>query len=143
LAGLAELKRSHAHHLGLVTKELPLLSNLSAWQNIALIKQYHENLGIKKSYETALDLLTRLGIESVAHKRNPQLSEEEIFFVKLIRAVMFLDAKIAIDRPFRQVGESLHPELLHQNLQTLSRYYLRCFIFDYQSNQERYTSFNL
>jgi ABC-type lipopolysaccharide export system ATPase subunit len=140
---LAELKRSHPHHLGLVTKELPLLSNLSAWQNIALIKQYHENMGIEKSYQMTLDFLIRLGIESVAHKRAPQLTEEEIFFIKLIRAVMLLDAEIAIDRPFRQVGESFHPELLHKHLQTLSGCYLKCIIFDYQSNRERYTSFNL
>ena len=48
---LNDFTAKHKKNLGLVSLDVPLLSNLDVWVNIALIKQYHENLSADKAQE--------------------------------------------------------------------------------------------
>ncbi|MEK7826836.1 MAG: hypothetical protein AAB299_03725, partial [Thermodesulfobacteriota bacterium] len=91
----------HKSHLGLVSLEIPLISNLPVWSNIALIRQYHENMPWEEAKTLALDLLQRFGMAATAEKRNPSLTAEERFCIMLIRAALVRDAVVVLDRPFR------------------------------------------
>jgi hypothetical protein len=67
---------------------VPLISNLDVWINIALIKQYHQNLSRNAAEREVLGYLRRYGLEVIAYKRNPALTAEQRFRVMLLRAAM-------------------------------------------------------
>ena len=102
----------YKQRLGLVSLEAPLISNLSVWGNIALIRQYHEQLPKHQARAHAETLLSRLGMASIAEKRNPFLSTEERFCAMVLRALMVRDAVLVLDRPFaisrRSSGRPFH-----------------------------------
>ncbi len=122
----------------MVSLDVPLISNLSVLQNIALIKAYHYNMPSKEAEALALHYLEKLTLTGIAFKRNPALNYEERFCAMILRAVMVEDNTVLIDRPFqimpdlkdsRYIGEVFHAidDLLHN-----------CFIFDYIWNRDRY-----
>ena len=125
-------------HLGVVSLDLPLISNLDAWANIALIRQYHENLPRAKAEAVALGCLGRYGMEAVAYKRNPALSHEERFCVMLLRAAAMRNATVVIDRPFLIIPHLKEARWVCEALDIASDLYDRCYVFDYVWNKERY-----
>ncbi|MBN1614749.1 MAG: hypothetical protein JW950_09815, partial [Deltaproteobacteria bacterium] len=84
----------HRMNLGLVSPDAPLISNLDVWANIALIRQYHQNMPRDKAQRLAIDHLRRFDMEAIAHRRNANLNGEESFYAMLLRAVMVPDAVI-------------------------------------------------
>jgi ABC-type nitrate/sulfonate/bicarbonate transport system ATPase subunit len=86
--------------LGLVSLEAPLISNLTILSNIALIPQYHHNIPWYEAKSQTETFLRRLGMVSIAEKRNPALTEEERFCAMILRAAMVRDAILILDRPF-------------------------------------------
>ena len=110
---MQKFMRFNRHNSALVCAEVPLISNQEAWLNIALIKQYYDNMSPQESEKLVFSLLRKLGLESVAYKRNPALSDEERFFIMLLRAAMVKDAVILIDRPFKII-----PHLKKEQLTT-------------------------
>ena len=97
---LKDFIAAHKPRLGLVSLDAPLISNLSVWSNIALIRQYHQNMPEHEAKAMTEDLLRRLGMDSIAEKRNPALTTEERFCAMLLRAAMVRDAILVLDRPF-------------------------------------------
>ncbi len=89
------------HRAAPVSLDVPLISNQEIWMNIALIKQYHENMPRIQAEKFVLNALQRLDLAHIAYKRNPALTDEERFVVLLLRAAMVKDALIIIDRPFK------------------------------------------
>ena len=69
-------------------------------ENIALIQEVHQNKSIDESEALALEMLTKISLETIAYKRIPECSIEEIFFVMYIRALMMDIPKIYIKVPY-------------------------------------------
>ncbi len=88
--------------------------------------------------QTAITALHRLGMEHIAHKRNPSLNNEERFCVMLLRAVMVRDAIVIIDRPFRIIPQLNKINFFIDTLKKIENLYKNCHIFDYQWMSERY-----
>lgn len=128
----------HRSNLGLVSPDVPLISNLSIVGNIALIRQYHENLPPKEAEGQALGCLHRFGIGSTAGLRNPALGAEERFFIMLIRAAMVRDAVVVLDRPFRLFPEPPAPGFFDEALRKIDEPIAEVHVFDYHWAQERY-----
>jgi len=128
----------HRPHLGLVSLEIPLISNLPAWGNIALIRQYHENMPWEESKTLVLDLLQRFGMFETAEKRNPSLTEEERFCIMLIRAVMVRDTVVVLDRPFRIFPGLPDGRFFTDALRKVDDLIAEVHIFDYTWEKERY-----
>ncbi len=131
---------SHKRRLGLVSLEAPLISNLSVWGNIALIRQYHEQMPRHQAKTYAEILLRRLGMASIAEKRNPALSSEERFCAMVLRAAMVRDAVLVLDRPFTILAGHPDGRFIKDTLQKLDDLVAEAHIFDYTWEKERYGS---
>lgn len=122
----------------MVSEDVPLISNLDVWINIALIKQYHQNLSRKAAKEEVMGNLQRYGLEKIANKRNPALTDEQRFRVMLLRAVMVAEAVIVIDRPFKLLPELQDSRFIFDSLKIIDDLYDSCHIFDYIWVKDRY-----
>lgn len=117
---------------------MPLISNLNAWQNIALIGQYHDGLSEREGKNRVSSYLDRLSLQNSADKRNPQLSPEECFAIMMLRASMIHQAIILVCDPFRLLPHHLNATFIYNVLKSLDDLYMECHIFDYSSNKDRY-----
>ena len=109
----------------------PLISNLSIWSNIALIRQYHQNTSLIEAKNLAVDLLSRAGMESIAEKRNSALTTEERFCAMLLRAAMVRDAILVLDRPFNILTNLRDGGFIMDILQKIDDLIAEVHIFDY------------
>jgi hypothetical protein len=106
--------------------------------NIALIKQYHENIPKLQAKNLVLDALRRLGLEHVAYLRNLSLTSEERFCAMLLRACMVRDAVVMIDRPFKILPHLQHGDFIYNILNKIDDLYSICYIYDYHWMAQKY-----
>ena len=106
--------------------------------NIALIKQYHENMHKDAARQLALDVLKRVNLEHIALKRNPALVPDDRFCVMLLRAAMMKDSTIVIDRPFQIVPHWKTAQYIANVLKIIDDLYSSCHIYDYSWMEEKY-----
>jgi ABC-type lipopolysaccharide export system ATPase subunit len=135
---LNDFTEKNKKNLGLVSLDAPLLSNLDVSVNIALIKQYHENLSADKAQSLVLSYLTRYSLEHISNKRNPALTNRERFYVMLLRAVMVRDSIVVIDRPFTIIPDVQDDRFIYDALKVVDDSFKECHIFDYQWSKDRY-----
>ena len=139
---LADLKQEIGDQLGLVSLEAPLISNLDVWGNIALIYQHHREISQKLARDFVMECLKRYDLERIAYKRNPLLSEEERFCVKVLRAAMVVEAVIVIDRPFKMLHYIKDTTFIYETLGKIEDLFTRCEILDYAQEKNRYGLIN-
>ena len=125
-------------HLGLVSPEVPLISNLPVWSNIALIRQYHENTPREEAKALAVDILERFGLGEISEKRIFSLKTEELFCVMIIRAAMVRDAVVVLDRPFRILPDHRDGRFFTDALRKIDDLIAEAYIFDYSWEKGRY-----
>lgn len=130
--------QDHPAQAALVSADVPLISNQNVYMNIALIKQYHENMPKKEARQLALDVLGRVGLEHIASRRNPVLTPEERFCVMLLRAAMMKNAILVIDRPFKMIPHLKTSQYTATVLKKIDDLYVSCHIFDYSWMEEKY-----
>lgn len=130
--------RTNQRQAAPVSIDIPLISNQEVWLNIALIKQYHENMPRGEAEHIAINALQRLGLENIAYKRNPALTNEERFCALLLRAAMVRDASIIIDRPFKIIPHLKDVDYVFQTLKKIEDFYSSCHIYDYEWLTEKY-----
>ena len=135
---LSDFAIKNKQNLGLVSLDVPLISNLDVWINIALIKQYHENLPEDKAEVLVLQYLQRYGMEHIAKKRNPALFNKERFCTMLLRAAMVVDSIIVIDRPFKIIPDVPDDQFIYDLLKRIDDSFKECHIFDYAWFKDRY-----
>jgi ABC-type lipoprotein export system ATPase subunit len=133
-----EFSELHKQRLGLVSVTIPLISNLDVWVNIALIRQYHQNLHQDEAQQLVLQYLQRYDMGGIAFKRNAALTHEERFCVMLLRAIMVADAIVVIDRPFQILLGLQNARFIHDALKKVDDSYQESHIFDYTWNVHRY-----
>jgi len=130
--------RMHQLQAAPISADIPLISSLETWLNIALIKQYHETLPAETARKMAVDLLRDLGLEKVADKRNPALGNEGRFYVKLLRAAVVEKAAIVIDRPFAMLPQEKNFSAVAAALKKIKNLYISCDIYDYGWMADKY-----
>lgn len=135
---LAALKGALGRQLGLVSSDVPLISNLDVWSNIALIYQYHREVSQTKAQAFVTQCLQRYDLEKIAYKRNSMLSEEERFCVKVLRAAMVANAVIVIDRPFKMLHYLKETTFIYETLGKIEDLFTKCDILDYAQEKDRY-----
>ncbi|MCX5844474.1 MAG: hypothetical protein NT022_12170 [Deltaproteobacteria bacterium] len=139
---LSDFTANNKQNMGLISLNAPLISNLDVWVNIALIKQYHENLSKKTAKGLALHYLQRYRMEYIANKRNYALTHKERFIVMLLRAAMVKDALIVLDRPFMIIPDVQNDRFIYDALQLINDSFKECRIFDYTWFKDRYGIIN-
>lgn len=135
---MEEFIGTHKPRVGLVSPDAPLISNLSVWSNIALIRQYHQNMPVHEAKALAESLLRRFAMESIAERRNPSLTAEERFCAMLLRAAMVEDAILVLDRPFSILTDHRSGRFLTDSLRKVDDLIAEIHIFDYSWDKERY-----
>ena len=135
---LHDFTEKHKKNLGLVSLDVPLISNLNVWVNIALIKQYHENLSADRAQELVRSYLTRYSLEGISNKRNPTLTNRERFCAMLLRAVMVRDSIVIIDRPFTIIPDVQDDRFIYDALKAVDDSFKECHIFDYLWFKDKY-----
>jgi ABC-type sugar transport system ATPase subunit len=128
----------HKSRLGLVSLEAPLISNLAVWSNIALIRQYHQNMPRREARALAGNLLLRLDMASIAEQETHDLTKEERFCVMLLRAAMVEDAILVLDRPFSILTNHRDERFLMDTLRKVDDLIAEMYIFDYNGEKEHY-----
>lgn len=118
--------------------EAPLIANLTVWSNIALIRQYHENMPWRAARALTEALLHRLGMASIVDKRNPALTTEERFCAMLLRASLVRDAIVVFDKPFSILTNLRDGRFIMEKLQKLDDLIAEIHIFDYGWEKGRY-----
>lgn len=137
-ATLSLFLRDYPRQAALVSADVPLISNQDVYLNIAMIKQYHENMSKAEARHLALEVLKRVGLESIACKRNPALAPDERFCAMLLRAAMMKDAVLVIDRPFKIIPHLQTAQYIADVLGKIDDLYVSCHIFDYFWMEEKY-----
>jgi len=122
----------------LVSAEMPLRANLSVLENIAIVPQYRENLDYDRAAHRAWKLLERAGATGCALKRDPDLSFEERFIAKLLRAMVTSPPIILIERPALLLPDTDYPAWLERTLDALAADFNQCWILDYRWNEPLY-----
>lgn len=130
--------KTNTYRAAPVSIDLPLISNQEVWLNIALIKQYHENVPRVQAENLVLDALRRLDLVHIAYLRNPSLTSEERFCVMLLRACMVRNALVVIDRPFKIVPHLQDSDFIVKTLKKIDDLYATCYIYDYKWMAEKY-----
>ena len=95
----------------LISGDLPLIYNLNILENIAIIKEVHENMSVLEAEQLAEATLQSVGLKSLGVKRAEQCLTNEIFCVMLIRAMMCKENTIIIE----------YPELLLESLKDIGK----------------------
>jgi ABC-type lipoprotein export system ATPase subunit len=135
---LGTLAAEHREELGLVSADVPLISNLDILGNLALIKQYREDLPKREAESLVLSYLRRFDLERIAYRRNPDLSDGERFCAMLVRAILVPGAFVVIDRPLKIVPDLQDNRFFHRTLTKVADSWTSCVILDYLWNRERY-----
>ena len=123
---------------GFVSPDIPLLSNLSVYDNISLVPRYlttEKDESIRAEIEKLLDLL---GISDSTGKKTFQLDSETIFKVKLLRALMLKDSVTVIDRPFVMLNTAADIKPVVKMLDTLELDGKKVVFFDFEWNKSKY-----
>lgn len=123
---------------GFVSPDIPLLSNLSVYDNISLVPRYlttEKNASIRAEIERMLDLLE---ISDSINKKTFQIDSETVFKVKLLRAIMLKDSVTVIDRPFVMLNTAADIKPVVKMLDTLEVDGKKVIFFDFEWNKNKY-----
>ena len=124
--------------VGFVSPDIPLLSNLSVYDNISLVPRYlttEKDESIRAGIEKLLALLE---ISDSINKKTFQLDSETIFKVKLLRAFMLKDSIMVIDRPFVMLNTATDIKPVVKMLETLELDGKKVTFFDFEWNKNKY-----
>lgn len=139
----AELKARAAairaeQRAGFVSPDIPLLSNLSVYDNISLVPRYlttEKDASIRAEIERMLALLD---IPDATNKKTFQLDSGTLFKVKLLRALMLKDSVTVIDRPFVMLNTAADIKPVVKMLDTLEVDGKKVIFFDFEWNKNKY-----
>jgi hypothetical protein len=117
---------------------MPLRANLVVLDNIAIVPQYHQNMPYQKAADIAWNLLLAVERTGIAEKRDPQLTHEERFLAKLLRATIRHSSLLIIDRPALLLPDTHYPPFVATTLSRLEAHLNACWILDYPWNKPLY-----
>jgi ABC-type lipoprotein export system ATPase subunit len=123
----------------LVSEDLPLRANLSVMENITTVLQFRTNSYIGEANDIAWEMLALVGHTDCAQKRDPELTSEERFVAKLLRAAVLRPPLILIDRPAQLLPDTHYPFFLNRTLLALQGRFEQCLIVDYAWNAPLYS----
>lgn len=132
----------HKARLGMVSAQAPLISNLDAWLNVALIRQYHEDLPLAQARREVLAYLERFGLGAIADRRISSLEGRERFCIMLLRAAMVKRTVLVIDRPLQIMPDLQDARYVGRSLKWIDDLYEECHIFDYRWMKDQYGAFH-
>ena len=86
--------------MAIISTTTPLLRDLSAIENIALMLEYNKNYSINKAEQAIFKLMKRFQIEGIKDKRVYELNKKDILIIKYLRAYVSSFDAILVVKPF-------------------------------------------
>ena len=123
-----------------MSSSLRLRVNLTALENIALIRQYHAGLSWSRASAEAQQLLDLSGHGDCAMQRDEDLTSAQRFAVKLARAISQARPLLVIDRPALMLPDMAYPRHLAALLESLSERLPDYRILDFDWHKPLYAS---
>jgi len=77
-------------------------------ENIALIKEVHENMSVLDANNLAIKMLEIVNQKEIAYKYVSSCSQEEIFLVMFLRAIMTQEKNVILKLPSAILGSLFH-----------------------------------
>ena len=124
--------------VGFVSPDIPLLSNLSVYDNISLVPRYLTTEKDETIRTEIVQFLNTLEISDSINKKTFQLDSETIFKVKLLRALMLKDSVIVVDRPFVMLNTAPDIKPVEEMLKTLVTDEKKIIFLDFEWNKNKY-----
>jgi ABC-type lipoprotein export system ATPase subunit len=124
----------------LVSETLPLRANLSVMENITVVLQFRTNSYLGEASDAAWRLLSQIDYTACSEQRDPDLTYEERFVTKLLRAIVLRPPVILIDRPAMLLPDTNYPVFLNRLLLRLDANFEQCWILDYAWNAPLYNN---
>jgi len=121
-----------------VSPDIPLLSNLTIENNIALITRYHCNVKSTQVMPVIEKLMEETGIIHLKGQRLFGMNKNHIFIAKFLRACMVKDAVIVIDRPFEMLSGEKSFDIVTETLASIENMYNSCKVLDYEWHKNFY-----
>lgn len=137
LKARAEVIRTE-QRVGFVSPDIPLLSNLSVYDNISLVPRYLTNEKDESIRAEIEKFLALLEISESINKKIFQIDSETLFKVKLLRALMLKDSVTVIDRPFVMLSTAADIKPIVKMLDTLALDDRKIIFFDFEWNKSKY-----
>lgn len=116
---------------------MPLLSNLTLQENIALMLEVHQGMEVKQAERNAVSYLEQLCDEDIAHKRVAASSEQDLFYAKFLRALLSPFPEIIIVMPKLLIGGQ-HIQAVICELQQKLKATKPITLLDLEVNQNAY-----
>jgi ABC-type lipoprotein export system ATPase subunit len=123
---------AHPLNFAPVSPDLPLLSNLSIEDNIALVARYRTDVRRTQVMPVVDMLMESAGISDMKGRRAFGVDKNTIFIVKILRAVMVEDAKIVLDRPYEMLSGEKSFEMITEIFASIENMYNSCVVLDYE-----------
>jgi len=110
-----------AHKHVLISAKTPLLANLDMKENIALIREVHHKKSRLVAEEEARTMLKSIGLERIADLRSNKCTKRELFYVKVIRALMCDRERIFIKNPLQLLENLSNICAVIENIERLNQ----------------------
>lgn len=126
----------------MVSKTIPLISNLNVAENISIILEYHKAVATEAALGIVQKKLDVAGILDIANKREPHIGTHERFAAMLIRASV-AGGHIVLDRPFLILENDKSADFIDEILDKIKSFYSSVTVLDFSWNKERYGELNV
>ncbi len=94
--------------IGFVSYNLPLVSTLSAIENIMLPINYHKRINMSGADSLVQELLEKFGIQNIAHYRQKSLNEHQLLIVKFLRAIIAYPSIVVFVLPHNMISVEIY-----------------------------------
>jgi ABC-type lipoprotein export system ATPase subunit len=111
-------KMIESYDVSVVSMDLVFISNITIGENLELIFAYNSKLSNREVKDRIYSDFASIGLEDVISKRAHQVTQEEQFWAKVIRAT-YMQKGILIYRPFDQAPHIHHMSEIIQNIEKL------------------------
>ena len=106
-------------------------------ENIALIKEVHENMSIANATSLAVEILREINLAKLSDRYVSTCSVEEIFLVMFLRAMMCQEKNVILKLPSAILGNLFNIKQLVQNINRVNKS-KKIIILDLMSDELSY-----
>ena len=96
---------SNTENRAQISENTPLLRDLNAVENVALVLEYHKKIPIKKAEEIVFELFKRCNIDDIGYRRIYEIDRKDILILKFLRAYVSYFSEILIVKPFSMLDK--------------------------------------
>ncbi|MDY7000191.1 MAG: hypothetical protein SVS15_00230 [Thermodesulfobacteriota bacterium] len=132
---LIDLAHRSGFHIGIISDDYPLLSDLDVAENLAISGMYHQNLSLTQVLKKIDPFVQKINAEDLLQRRIEYLDREELLKIYLLRCIANNNSIILLYEPVFKDIKTIYD--LIGLLDKKTRLWIACL----EKNTERYYSF--